>query len=87
MLAGAGGGAQIADALRRKLHFEANERVRLSYSGVAFAAGELLLGPFAAALAAATPAFELCQPLHQPHFGAALYAGELASRRGEMIRL
>ena len=35
--------AQIADALRRKLGFEANERVKLSYSGGAFAAGELLI--------------------------------------------
>ena len=79
--------AQIADALRRHLGFEARERVKLSFSGGAFSAGELLLAPFAEALAAAAPAFELCQPLHAPHIGAALYARVLASRRGEMLRL
>jgi N-acetylglucosamine kinase-like BadF-type ATPase len=72
--------AQIADALRKKLGFTDGEAVKLSYSGGAFAAGDVLLGPFRQALAAASPAFELCQPLHEPHVGAALYAARLAAR-------
>lgn len=69
--------AQIAEALRRKLGYETGEAVKLSYSGGAFSAGELLQEPFRAALAAASPAFELCRPLHDPHLGAALYAAKL----------
>ncbi len=64
--------ALIADALRRKLGFTEGETVKLSYSGGAFAAGDVLLTPFREALAAASPTFELCQPLHEPHIGAAL---------------
>ena len=74
--------AQIADALRGKLGYEPGETVKLSYSGGAFGAGELLLGPFQGALQLASPAFELCQPLHEPHYGAALYALRLGTSRG-----
>lgn len=69
--------AQIAIALRQTLGYEAAEVVKLSYSGGAFSAGELLLVPFRAALNEATPAFEICRPLFDPHFGAALYAAKL----------
>jgi N-acetylglucosamine kinase-like BadF-type ATPase len=69
--------AQIADALRRKLGYPPGESVRLSYSGGAFGAGDLLLKPFQQSLSAASPSFELCRPLHEPHYGAALYAAKL----------
>jgi N-acetylglucosamine kinase-like BadF-type ATPase len=72
--------AQIADALRRKLGYEAAETVRLSYSGGAFSAGDVLLTPFKEALAASSPAFALCHPLYDPHYGAALYAQSLKAR-------
>ncbi len=72
--------AAIADALRRTLRFEAGETVKLSYSGGAFAAGDVLMTPFKQALAAASPSFQLCLPLHEPHYGAALYAARLAAR-------
>lgn len=69
--------AQICDALRRALAFEAGEPVPVSYSGGAFNAGELLLAPFRAALHAASGSFELRSPLHAPDYGAALYAARL----------
>jgi N-acetylglucosamine kinase-like BadF-type ATPase len=69
--------AQIAEALRRKLGYEAAEPVRLSYSGGAFSAGDVLLTPFKEALAASSPAFVLCRPLYDPHYGAALYAEKI----------
>jgi N-acetylglucosamine kinase-like BadF-type ATPase len=69
--------AQIAIALRRKLGYEPGEAVKLSYSGGAFAAGDLLMVPFGAALARATPEFEICRPLYEPHHGAAMYAAKL----------
>ena len=69
--------AQIADALRRKLGYRPGEAVKLSYSGGAFGAGDVLLKPFQEALAAASADFDLCQPLHEPHYGAALYAAKL----------
>jgi N-acetylglucosamine kinase-like BadF-type ATPase len=69
--------AQIADTLRRKLGYPPAEAVKLSYSGGAFGAGDILLRPFEQALAAASPTFELCRPLHDPHYGAALYAAKL----------
>ncbi|MET0657859.1 MAG: BadF/BadG/BcrA/BcrD ATPase family protein [Steroidobacteraceae bacterium] len=71
--------AQIAEALRQELGYESGEPVKLSYSGGAFSAGDVLLTPFRNALAAASPAFELCRPLHDPHIGAALYAAKLWS--------
>ena len=71
--------AQLADALRRKLGYEPGEAVKLSYSGGAFAAGELLMKPFRDALASASADFVLCTPLHEPHYGAALYAARLSS--------
>ena len=69
--------AEIAIALRAKLGYEAGEAARLSYSGGAFSTGDLLLAPFRAALADAGAAFEICRPLYDPHFGAALYAAKL----------
>jgi N-acetylglucosamine kinase-like BadF-type ATPase len=70
--------ARIAEALRVALDFGAGESVALSYSGGAFSAGELLLQPFRDALRSASPDFELRLPLYEPHYGAALYAAELA---------
>src|ERR1043165_6564143 len=66
--------ALIVDALRRKLGYEARETAKLSYSGGAFSAGELLLASFKATLQAACPDYQLVQPMHAPHVGAALYA-------------
>lgn len=79
----ASAGAELADivvAIRNQLGFGVDEGVGVSYSGGAFSVGELLLQPFAAALHAASPRFELRQPLHEPHHGAALYARLLAQR-------
>ena len=69
--------ALIADALRRALGFADGETVPLSYSGGAFSAGDLLLAPFRESLHAACPAFVLRTPLHEPHYGAAIYAARL----------
>jgi len=73
--------AGIVDAIRRQLGFEVGEAVPLSYSGGAFSAGDLLLDPFRAALAEAWPGYDLREPLHEPHYGAALYAARLAGVR------
>jgi len=70
--------AQIAEALRQKLGYESGEPVKLSYSGGAFSAGDLLLTPFQQALGAS---FQLCRALYDPHLGAALYAAKLWSAR------
>jgi len=70
--------AAIVDAIRRELAFARDEVVPLSYSGGAFSAGELLLAPFRVALAQASPMYDLRTPLHEPHYGAALYAAHLA---------
>jgi N-acetylglucosamine kinase-like BadF-type ATPase len=70
--------AAIANALRLQLGFAPDETVRLSYSGGAFSAGDLLITPFREALDAECPAFSLQRPKHEPHYGAALYAAKLA---------
>ena len=72
--------AQVCDALRIALTFEPGETVPVSHSGGAFSAGELLLAPLRDALHAASPEFELREPLHLPHYGAAMYAMKLAGR-------
>ena len=73
--------AHIVVGIRDRLGFIEGETVPVSYSGVAFSAGELLMKPFANALRAASPAFELRIPCHEPHFGAALYARLLDQHR------
>ena len=73
--------ALIVEALRRRLGFAPGEIVKLSYSGGAFAAGDLLLEPFIAALDTAYPNYSVHRPLHDPHHGAALYAARLAGAR------
>jgi N-acetylglucosamine kinase-like BadF-type ATPase len=72
--------AGIVVAIRDRLGFADGEAIPVSYSGGAFSAGELLMQPFADALHTASPAFELRAPLHEPHYGAALYAQRLATR-------
>ena len=79
--------AQVCDALRIALAFEPGETVPVSHSGGAFSAGELLLGPLRDALHAASPEFELREPLHPPHYGAAMYATRLAGSAGAVRRL
>jgi len=74
--------ARIADAVRRKLGYPPGESVNLSYSGGAFAAGDILLKPFQSALSAASATFALRRPLHDPHYGAALYAAKLWKATG-----
>lgn len=69
--------AQIADALRGSLGFADDEIVPLSYSGGAFSAGDLLLDTFRESLRGASPNFELRTPMHEPHYGAAIYAAKL----------
>ncbi|MDR6673487.1 BadF/BadG/BcrA/BcrD ATPase family protein [Xanthomonas sp. 1678] len=71
--------AAIAVALHGALGFDAGEPVPVSYSGGAFSAGDLLMRPFRLALGAAARGFELRAPLHAPHYGAALYARQLAA--------
>jgi len=69
--------ARIADAVRQKLGYPDGEPVRVSYSGGAFAAGDLLMKPFQSALANTSENFVVSRPLHEPHYGAALYAAKL----------
>jgi N-acetylglucosamine kinase-like BadF-type ATPase len=71
--------AGIVIAIRDRLGFTAGETIPVSYSGGAFSAGDLLMQPFAHALQAASPSFELRTPLHEPHYGAALYARLIAA--------
>ncbi|WP_334178535.1 BadF/BadG/BcrA/BcrD ATPase family protein [Pseudoxanthomonas sp.] len=72
--------AGIVVAIHDRLAFDHDENVVVSYSGGAFSAGDLLMHPFAEALHEASPRFELRTPLHEPHYGAALYARLLARR-------
>ncbi len=71
--------AGIANAVRQALQFAPHETVPLSCSGGAFSAGPLLRAPFVEALHDACPTFDLRPPLHDPHYGAALYAARLAN--------
>ena len=72
--------AGIVIAIRDQLGFATGETVPVSTSGGAFSAGELLMQPFTDALHVASPQFQVRTPLHEPHYGAALYARQLAAR-------
>lgn len=66
--------AAIVEATRQSLGFAAGERVKLSYSGGVFNAGDMILAPFEAAL---TSDYTLLKPRFSPVIGAALYAAKL----------
>ncbi len=67
--------AQIIDATRRKLAFPSSMRVKYSYSGGVFKAGELILTPIKNALKLD---YEIIKPRFSPMVGAALYAAKLS---------
>ena len=58
----------------------AGKRLLLANKESLVLAGDLLMQPFGTALHAASPLFEIRTPLHEPHYGAALYARQLAAR-------
>lgn len=70
--------AGMAIALRNRLDFDDDKPVPLSYSGGAFNAGSFLMAPFEDALNGQGEKFKLQAPIHAPHYGAALYAMQLA---------
>lgn len=66
--------AQIVDATRSELNIVSQEKVKLSYSGGVFNAGDLILKPMQASLKSD---YILCKPRLSPVIGAALYAAKL----------
>jgi N-acetylglucosamine kinase-like BadF-type ATPase len=68
----------IVDTIRRKLGFEAEEIVPVSYSGGVFRAGELIMKPFEKLLSENRHNYQLTQPKFSPCVGAALYAANLS---------
>ena len=69
--------ADLVDATRRRLDFDPDEKVSVSYSGGVFEAEAVLEG-FSAALGELYEGYELREPLYPPVVGAALYASKLA---------
>lgn len=72
--------ADIVDAIRRALGFEAGEVVRLSYSGGVFNSGVRMVAAFTQQTRLRCPAFQPITPIHPPSLGAALYAKSLARK-------
>lgn len=73
--------AQMIDATRCTLGFDAGGSIDVSYSGGAFNAGAWILEPLKAALQTASPRYALQRPLFAPAVGAALYAARCAGVR------
>ncbi len=69
--------AQIIDATRRKLAFPSTMRIKYSYSGGVFKAGDLILNPIKNALESE---YEIVKPRFSPMVGAALYAAKLSGQ-------
>ena len=69
--------ANMADVARRRLEFEPDETVPVSYSGGVFGARPILEA-FGAELADLYGKYELREPLYPPVVGAAIYAAKLA---------
>jgi N-acetylglucosamine kinase-like BadF-type ATPase len=74
--------AQVAAALRRQLGWPNDETIPVSYSGGLFDAGDILIAPLRASLAARCREFDLRTPVLSPGVGAALYA---ARDRGQPL--
>jgi N-acetylglucosamine kinase-like BadF-type ATPase len=69
----------LVEATRRRLGFEPDELVPVSYSGGVFAMPEVQQG-FVQGIAAIDARYEVRTPLYPPVVGAALYAATLAGR-------
>jgi len=69
--------AELVEATRRRLEFQPDQAVPVSYSGGVFTV-DTVLDHFSTELGALYPGYELRQPLHEPVVGAALYAAKLA---------
>ena len=69
--------AELVDTTRRRLSFDPDETVPVSYSGGVFKAEGVLEG-FSTALEELYGGYELREPLYSPVVGAALYAAKLA---------
>ena len=69
--------AELVDTTRRRLSFDPDETVPVSYSGGVFKAEGVLEG-FSTALEELYGGYELREPLYPPVAGAALYAAKLA---------
>jgi N-acetylglucosamine kinase-like BadF-type ATPase len=72
--------AAVVEAVRQALEFDASESVPVSYSGGAFNAGVLILGPFQRHLAAHSGSYRLTAPIAPPSAGAVIYAASLAAQ-------
>ena len=72
--------AAIAEALRKALAYETNERVPVSYSGGVFNCGALVLEPFERYLKRHCATYDLKRPVLAPSIGAAIYAAKLAAQ-------
>jgi N-acetylglucosamine kinase-like BadF-type ATPase len=72
--------AAIVDAVRRRLGYETDETVRVSYSGGIFGSGKTLLEPLRRHLAERFGRYRLVEPLLSPGLGAALYAARAAGK-------
>ena len=80
--------AGLVESTRRQLGFGADETVLVSYSGGVFDhAGDLLLRPFAAALRAHHPHYQLEIPALPPVLGAALYAARCGGQPFDAVAI
>lgn len=78
--------AGMVDVTRRRLAFEEDETVPVSFSGGMFTAEPILYG-FRASLEDLRGGYELREPLYPPVVGAALYAAKLAGEPLEAAAL
>lgn len=72
---------QCVLAVRRSLEVPDATRLPVSHTGGVFNGTSLMVDAFRAALKSASMPFEYRSPLHEPAFGAALYAKRLAGER------
>jgi N-acetylglucosamine kinase-like BadF-type ATPase len=72
--------AETVDTARTRLEFRPGQRVPVSYSGGVFRAGSSFVDAFRGELEGRYAEYELRDPLHPPHIGAAIYAAKLSGR-------
>ena len=72
--------ANIVEATKQALHFDANEQIKVSFSGGAFRSKDLILEPFVDSLKHLSANYKIMAPSYSPVIGAALYACQLSGQ-------
>ncbi|WP_342805482.1 BadF/BadG/BcrA/BcrD ATPase family protein [Alteromonas sp. M12] len=79
--------AEIVEGTRKALQFSSDEEVKVSFSGGAFSASDIITKPFSEALQGFSDTYHIQRPEFPPDIGAAIYAAKLSGKALSAVAL